>query len=158
MKSIWVARAFALGAAAAVWSCALLTQGTTEEIQVNSDPPGATVRLNNGETGVTPFSTVVPREQDIQFHFSKPGYQSADLSDNSQVEAGYLVADTIPLLIPWMVDASSGAGFAHQQTAVTARLDPVDGSRTDDAQRESIAPSLPATPFIGAASSKGAVN
>jgi len=107
-----------------ICSCALIFQGTTEEINVASDPPGATATLNDGETKVTPFSMTAPREKDLQFHFSKPGYQSADVADNSTVEPGFLVVDAIPLLIPWAVDASAGAGFAHQQTTVTAHLDP----------------------------------
>jgi hypothetical protein len=107
-----------------VCSCALIFQGTTEEINVASEPPGATVTLNDGETKVTPFSMTAPRNKDLQFHFTKAGYQSSDLADNSQVEPGFLVVDSIPLLIPWAVDASQGAGFAHQQTTVVAHLDP----------------------------------
>src|SRR5271163_4870548 len=112
-------------------SCALLFQGTTEEINVASDPPGATVTLNDGETKVTPFSITVPRQKDLQFHFSKPGYQSADVADNSQVEFGYMTADFIPLMLPWSIDAAAGAGFAHQQASVTAHLDPLEGAARD---------------------------
>jgi hypothetical protein len=107
-----------------VCSCALIFQGTTEEINVASEPPGATVTLNDGETKVTPFSMTAPREKDLQFHFSKPGYQSADVVDNSQVEGGFMFIDVIPLMIPWSIDAAAGAGFAHQQTTVVAHLDP----------------------------------
>jgi len=129
-------------------SCALLFQGTTEEITVASDPPGATVTLNDGETRVTPFSITAPREKDLQFHFSKPGYQSADLSDNARVEPGFLVADSIPFLLPWAIDASAGAGFAHQQTLVTAHLDP-EGGAAGDVPTKAIAPLPVATPSVG---------
>jgi hypothetical protein len=114
-----------------VCSCALIFQGTTEEINVVSNPPGATVTVNDGETKVTPFSMTAPREKDLQFHFSKPGYQSADVADNSQVEGGLLIFDVIPLMIPWSIDAAAGAGFAHQQTTVTAHLDPLSGAGED---------------------------
>ncbi|MGC2495348.1 hypothetical protein [Candidatus Binatus sp.] len=110
-----------------VCSCALIFQGTTEKINVASEPPGATVTLNDGETKVTPFSMTAPREKDLQFHFSKPGYQSADLADNSQVEPAFLVVDFIPLVIPWAIDASAGAGYEHQQSDVIAHLDPESG-------------------------------
>jgi hypothetical protein len=139
---------FALSSVGAC-SCGLLFQGTTEEINVASDPPGATVTLNDGETKVTPFSITAPREKDLQFHFSKPGYQSADVVDNTQVEPGYLVADTIPLLLPWAIDASAGAGFAHQQTSVTAHLDPERGAGWD-APIKTIIPLPPATPSANA--------
>lgn len=119
-------------AVSSMWicSCLLLFQGTTEDINVASDPPGATVTLNDRETKVTPFSITAPREKDLQFHFSKPGYQSADVSDNSRVEPESFV-DFFPLVLPWAVDASAGAGFEHQQTSVTVHLDPEPGAAGD---------------------------
>ena len=105
-------------------SCMLLFQGTTEEIHVESEPSGATATLGNGETRVTPFSLTVPREQDLQIHFSKPGYQSRDIDDDSNIEAAAVI-DMLPLMFPWAVDESTGAGYAHQQPSVVVHLDPV---------------------------------
>src|SRR5271163_2243745 len=126
-------------------SCALLFQGTTEEINVASEPPGATVTLNDGGTKVTPFSITAPRQQDLQFHFNKPGYQSADVADNSKIEPGYMAADLFPFLLPWSIDAASGAGYDHQQTTVTAHLDPAVGAE-DDSPVKAVAPVAPAVP------------
>ena len=150
MKLARMAAAFVFAVSSvSACSCALLFQGTIEEINVASDPPGATVTLTDGETKVTPFSITVPREKDLQFHFSKPGYQSVDLSDNSQVEPGFLIVDLVPLMLPWAIEASAGAGFAHQQTSVTAHLDPEAGV-AGDVPTKAIAPSPPATPSPGA--------
>jgi hypothetical protein len=155
----WIVRTLAFAAVAAgACSCALLTQGTTEEITFNSDPPGATVTLNNGETKVTPFSMAAPREQDLQFHFSKPGYQSVDLSDNSRVEGGYMAADIIPFMLPWAVDAASGAGFVHQQTSVTAHLEPIRASISDEVPSKPDKPVPPTAPSTGAAAVSRTVN
>jgi hypothetical protein len=129
---------------AGICSCGLIFQGTTEEINVMSEPAGATVTLNDGETKVTPFSMTVPREKDLQFHFSKPGYQSTDVTDDSQVEGGYMTLDLIPLLIPWSIDAAAGAGFAHQQTTVVAHLDP-EGGAAGDVPAKASAPSPAST-------------
>jgi len=106
---------------AGICSCALLFQGTTENIDILSDPPGANVTLNSGETGVTPFSVTVPRSEDLQLHFDKPGYEPVNLTDNCRVEP-VVVLDAIPLLIPWAVDAAAGAGYEHQQSVITAHL------------------------------------
>jgi hypothetical protein len=130
---------------AGVCSCGLIFQGTTEEINVASEPPGATVTLNDGETKVTPFSMTAPREKDLQFHFSKPGYQSADVSDNSHIETGLAMFEVIPLLIPWSIDAAAGAGYTHQQTSVVAHLDP-EGSVVPDVPTRTVAPLPPAIP------------
>jgi hypothetical protein len=114
--------------AGATSSCALLIQGKTEEILVANDPPGATVTLNNGATMTTPFSIEAERETDLQLHFAKPGYQTVDISDNSRVEPEYLIVDTIPFMIPWAIDAGSGAGFTHQQTSIRVHLDPEEST------------------------------
>jgi len=148
-RALW-ALVFAAGLVTAC-SCGLLFQGTTEEINVTSDPPGATVTLNDGETKVTPFSITVPREKDLQFHFSKPGYESADVVDNSQAEFGYMTADFIPLMLPWTIDAAAGAGFAHQQASVTAHLDPSEGAASDVSAKtaKTNVPLPPVTPSAG---------
>jgi len=138
-------RATAVAASAlGLCSCLLIFQGTTEQIEVASDPPGCTVTLNNGETMITPFTITVPREKDLQLHFSKAGYQSTDLVDNSQVE-GLIIVDVIPLMIPWGIDASAGAGFAHQQTSLYAHLDPAGAEAVDSPSRSTI-PAAQATP------------
>lgn len=115
-----------------VTSCALLFQGTTQEVAVMSDPSGATVTDNVGGTHQTPFTMTVPRNEDLQFHFSKAGYQSSDVIDNSQVEGGYLAADIL-VPIAWATDAATGAYFAHQQSVVTAHLDPLTPAASDSA-------------------------
>src|SRR5271170_7857502 len=149
MKSATVLRALVVAiSSTVVCSCALLLQGTTEEINVASDPPGATVTLNDGETKVTPFSITVPRQRDLQFHFSKPGYQSADVDDNSEIESGYMMAALIPLMVPWTIDAVAGAGYAHQQPTVTAHLDPSEGAPSDVSAKTN-APVPPVTPPTG---------
>lgn len=129
-------------------SCGLIFQGTTEQINVSSEPPGATVTLNSGETRVTPFTVTVPRTEDLHLHFSKPGYQSTDLDDNTHVEGGIMTADILPLLIPWSIDAASGAGYEHQQASVTGHLDPEAGASSEVPDKETVA-----TPPASSASS-----
>jgi hypothetical protein len=107
-----------------------MTQGTKEQIMVVSVPSGATTTLSNGETRVTPFTLTVPRDEDLQFHFAKPGYQSTDVADDSHIEGGYLVADfLIPIM--WGIDAATGAYFTHQQPMVVAHLDPEKVAASD---------------------------
>ncbi len=140
----------------AICSCALVSHGRTEEIAVTSDPPGATATLANGETHVTPFTITVPREQDLQFHFSKPGYQSADIIDDSRIEGGYLAADLLILFIGWPVDGATGAYFEHQEPSIMVRLDPTAtaapaGAVVPNAPGKSNSSPPQATPPIGAA-------
>ena len=116
-------------AAACTVACANVMHGKTEEISVTSNPSGADVTLNNGMIGVTPFTITVPRERNLVFHFSKEGYQSADVFDQSNVEGKYIAADWATMLVTglpfaWLNDVSSGAPRTHEQITVTANLVP----------------------------------
>jgi hypothetical protein len=117
----------ALGIAGLCSACAtLLFRGSTEEISVNSDPPGATTTLDDGETEVTPFSITVQRHDDVHFHFSKPGYKSVEVSDDAEPQTQYLFLDLlipIPPLAPF-IDTGTGAIFEHRRSQVFAHLDP----------------------------------
>ena len=116
----------AASALVACTSCATLFQGTSEEIQLASDPSGAATSVNDARSGVTPYSVRVNREEDLQVHFSKSGYQSQDISDDSHVQWGYLVSDIFFTgLIGLAVDGIDGAMFAHSQQMVSAHLDPI---------------------------------
>ena len=108
-------------------SCAYVMHGKTEEITVESNPPGAEVTLSNGMTGVTPFTITVPRERDLVFHFSKDGYQPADVYNDAQVESKYIAADWASMLltaipIAWISDVSSGSAHTHEKTLVAVTL------------------------------------
>jgi hypothetical protein len=105
-------------------SCALVFHGTNEDVTVTSDPPGATATLSTGETRVTPFAVTVPRKQSLEVHFVKPGYNPTDVTDESQIEAGYLIVDILTLA--WPYDAATGAYFAHQQSTIEAKLVPIE--------------------------------
>jgi hypothetical protein len=107
-------------------SCATLFQGTHEEIMVESDPPGAQVSVNDGRNGTTPYSMKVGRDDDVNIHVSKPGYSSTDISDESHMEWGYFISDFFFTgLIGLAVDGLDGAMFYHNQTMVSAHLEPI---------------------------------
>jgi hypothetical protein len=115
--------------AMAVASCANIIHGKTEEISVESDPAGATVVLNNGMSGVTPFMIQVPRERDLIFHYSLDGYHPTEVVDDTTVESKYITVDWISMLftgVPfaWLSDVSSGAAHTHETLVVSAQLQP----------------------------------
>jgi PEGA domain len=110
-------------------SCATLFQGTNEEIMVASDPSGAQVTVNDGRSGVTPYSMRINRNEDLQIHVSKIGYTPYDEADASHIEWGYFVSDLFFTgLIGLAVDGIDGAMFYHNQAMVTAHLDPVQSA------------------------------
>jgi hypothetical protein len=137
-------------------SCATLFQGTSEEIALASDPSGVAVAVNDGHSGTTPYSLRENREQDLQIHFSKPGYQSQDISDASHVQWGYVVSDLFFCgLIGLAVDGLDGAMFAHSQQMVSAHLEPLQSA---DSAGRGAAASVSTTTFPGSAEGDSSVD
>jgi hypothetical protein len=127
-------------------SCATLFQGTHEEIMVASDPAGAQVSVNDGRSGVTPYSIRVDRDEDLQIHVSKTGYTAYDESDPSHIEWGYFVSDFFFTgLIGLAVDGLDGAMFYHNHEMVTAHLDPVANTGPAAAQAQPAPAAVPAS-------------
>src|SRR5258705_1251007 len=60
-------------------SCATITRGTSEQIQIVSDPPGAEARTSMGFVCITPCTLQVGRKDEFTVTVSKPGYQPAEV-------------------------------------------------------------------------------
>ena len=69
-------------------SCATITRGTSEQIQIVSDPPGAEARTSMGFVCVTPCTLQVGRKDEFTVTVSKPGYQPAEVPVTTKVNAG----------------------------------------------------------------------
>jgi hypothetical protein len=79
---------------AGMTGCATVTRGTTETQLVQSEPSGASVRLSNGFTGVTPTAFTVSRKGDIVVSIIKDGYEPVEVVARSPVK--------VPQVLPAM--------------------------------------------------------
>lgn len=60
--------------------CATMIRGTDDVLQVSSEPTGANVELSTGQSGSTPCSFVLKRNQSCLVKFSMNGYHSETVS------------------------------------------------------------------------------
>jgi hypothetical protein len=103
--------------AAAVISsgCATVTRGTNDTLVVNSNPPGANVRISNGQTSKTPATFKLKRNQPVHVTISKLGYQPQSVQVMPQIEgagaAGMAGNVLVGGIIGVGVDAVSGAMY-----------------------------------------------
>ena len=65
-------------------SCATVVRGTRQKLVVESNPPGASVRLHNGTVGTTPTTFWVKRRENTVLTVTKPGYKMAIINIRSQ--------------------------------------------------------------------------
>jgi hypothetical protein len=126
----------AIAAAATVLfcaGCATITRGTTEQIQIASEPPGAEARTSMGFVCVTPCTLQVGRKDEFTVTVSKPGYEPAEVPVTTKVNPGGGTAFAGNILIGGLVgmaaDASTGAGLDHYPNPVEVDLVPLKPPR-----------------------------
>jgi len=114
-------------------SCATITRGTTEQIQIVSDPPGAEARTSMGFVCVTPCTVQVGRKDEFIVTVSKPGYEPAEVPVSTKVNPGGGAAFAGNVLVGGLVgmaaDASTGAGLDHYPNPVEVDLVPLKSTR-----------------------------
>ena len=116
--------------------CATVTRGTTEAFAIESNPPGAMVRLSTGQTCQTPCSIKVKRRGDFVVGIEKDGYEEVTATVTSSIDsagsAGMAGNVLIGGLIGAGVDAGTGAMHSHKPNPLSVNLVRIGfGSRKD---------------------------
>ena len=110
----------AVAAIGGLSACSTVTEGTTQDIAVHTDPPGADCVLNReGEflarLGPTPASAEVGKtKHDIMITCDKEGYETATYRNESDV-AGMTFGNAIlGGVIGWGIDSAVGADNKYE--------------------------------------------
>lgn len=128
-----LALAFGLG------GCASITRGTSEQVQFNSDPPGAEMRTSTGLVCTTPCALPIPRKDEFVATFTKAGYRTETIPVGTAMQGGGAVAIAgnviIGGVIGGVVDASSGATLDHVPNPVNVSLQRLEPAYVPPAPR-----------------------
>jgi hypothetical protein len=118
--------AFACAVALALGGCATVTRGTDDQIQVNSDPQGATVQTSLSQQCMTPCTLKVGRKDEFSVTVAKPGYAPQTVFVGTKVAgagaAGFAGNVLVGGVIGMGVDAATGATLEHFPNPVTVIL------------------------------------
>ena len=118
-----------VAAGLAVSGCATVTRGTTEQVQITSEPSGADVRTSMGPTCITPCTLQVSRKDEFTVTVSKPGFVEENVPVRTQVAgsgvAGFAGNVLIGGVIGMGADAYTGATLEHVPNPVSVTLRPV---------------------------------
>jgi hypothetical protein len=123
-------RIFAVAAAGVlVASCASVTRGTTNQVQVHSNPPEAQARTSMGHTCITPCTLQFSRKDEFTVLFTKQGFHSVEIPVKTQIAgsgaAGFAGNVILGGAVGMVVDASTGATLEHVPNPVSATLLPL---------------------------------
>lgn len=113
--------------------CATITRGTTEAFVVESEPPGANVRLSTGETCRTPCTLKKKRKESFVVHIEKEGYEPVEVQVTNQVAGGGAAGMAGNVIFGGLVgagvDAASGAMLELVPNPVKVKLVPLGAAR-----------------------------
>jgi len=104
-------------------SCATIFKGTTEEVNVNSDPQRAQIFIDGKLMGETPITLKMESKKTYLIEFKKEGYKTKTFNLTNHVGAGWIILDVLAGLIPVVVDAATGAWYHLDQKNVNMILE-----------------------------------
>ena len=139
-----------VGVATMLGGCATLSRGTSDEVAVISDPPGAAVTTSLG-TGcaATPCTLQVGRRDAFSVTVSKPGYESRTVQVATRLSGAgaALASENITTAgLGLAVDAATGATLEHVPGAVSVTLRSLEpASAATPPRRTPTRPAHPAT-------------
>lgn len=107
--------------------CATVTRGTTNDIQITSEPAGANAKTSMSHTCITPCIIKVGRKDEFQVIFNKEGYKEAIIPVKTQVAGAGVAGMAGNVLVGGFVgvgvDAYTGAAYEHSPNPVHAVLE-----------------------------------
>jgi len=120
----------ALVSALCVAGCATVTRGTSEAMQITSEPSGAQASTSTGFSCTTPCTLTVNRKDEFVVKFEEPGYRPQEIPVKTQIAgsgaagfAGNIVAGGI---VGMVADAATGATLEHVPNPIHADLVPAE--------------------------------
>ena len=109
--------------------CATVIRGTTNQVQIVSEPSGADARTSLGHACVTPCTLQVSRKDEFSVVFAKPGYEEARVDVKTNIAAagaaGFAGSLLLGSVVAMGVDAATGSTLEHTPNPVSATLRPI---------------------------------
>jgi hypothetical protein len=106
--------------------CATITRGTSDTLQIQSDPSGARADLSTGHTCTTPCAIKLPRRSTGIVKIYKEGYETIEVAFTNQISGagGAGMAGNVIFggIIGAGVDAGTGAMFDLVPNPISVRL------------------------------------
>ncbi|MCC6284099.1 MAG: PEGA domain-containing protein [Phycisphaerales bacterium] len=131
MRCLSWASVVLIGSSISLVGCGTIIHGSSQTVMVSSQPPGATISVDNGMVLTTPSSVKLERKRDYVLTISKPGYMSQTVPINS-VLSGWLAGNIIfGGLIGGGVDLASGAAYTLTPAQISITLQPLAAGQQD---------------------------
>jgi len=88
--------------------CASIFTGTTQVIQVHTDPPGASVQIDGAQIGNTPRLIKISRGDSKLLLVYKEGYEPEVIEVGTKIN-GWFFGNIVIGILPGIIDVANGA-------------------------------------------------
>ncbi len=113
----------------ALAGCATVTRGTTNQMQIVSEPTGVTARTSLGQQCTTPCTLQVSRKDEFAVTFTMRGYEEQTVPVKTQLAgagaAGFAGNLLVGGVVGMGVDAITGSTLEHVPNPVSVVMTPV---------------------------------
>lgn len=111
--------------------CATIVKGTTQNIPISTDPPGAEVTADGQLMGQSPIDITLARKRDHLVTISKEGYTQKSIAITKSTGGAVWGNILAGGLIGWGIDATSGAQYNLSPESISVQLEPIqEGAAT----------------------------
>jgi PEGA domain len=108
-------------------ACATVTRGTTNQVQIMSEPSGASVRTSMNQTCTTPCTLTLGRKDEFSATISMPGFKDQVVEVKTRIAgagaAGFVGNVIVGGVIGMGADAITGATLEHFPNPVEVKLE-----------------------------------
>ncbi len=128
-RARWLSVALAALVTSTLLGCLTMRRGSTQAVQVDSNPQGATVVVQpGGATFETPSQIMLPRRYAQSLRFEKDGFQPETVVVERKASSGLwrnvIWIHPAGIIIGVIVDLSTASGFDLKPDAVSVDLRP----------------------------------
>jgi hypothetical protein len=114
--------------------CATIVSGRTQDVMIRSNPPGATVKIDEIVTGTTPMVANLLRKKRHSIHMAKTGYVDVSYATTRGFNWWYIGNLVFGGIIGLLVDPISGSIFSVEPEEINASLPPLEEEKTPDSE------------------------
>lgn len=102
--------------------CASIIHGTSQNIDIASDPTGATILIDDEEVGTTPFVAGLKRKERKTIRIELDGYSPYEVALDRKLDGWYFGNILFGGIIGLVVDAANGAMYKLTPSQIDAHL------------------------------------
>ena len=113
-----------LALVACLGGCSLISQGTSQEVEFNSEPEGATFTVA-GQTETTPAKFTIPKN-DYVITFQKEGFKDVEYDLRRKLNPWFYGSIAMGVVAA-TIDMATGAWYEFDTTKVNVVLEPLPG-------------------------------